>query len=169
MRIRLGNPLCHVHVRVLLATPLLFGEKLKGSLLKGSFACALTCRCLCPSPSHPTLPFPSFSNRKTTPPNPTPSPSPTDTNRNSHPFAKTTPGKNYPSVSSRIISCKLQGLARASLATCIPINLGILYYISLQAIYLRSKDSKPPTMWSRQEYTPIALAIERGNDNQLDD
>ena len=86
------------------------GEKLKGRLLKGSFgkACALTCRLLCRSLPHPpTLPTPFpfsliFHNNHPpllTPPNP----SPRDTNRNSHPFAKTTPGKNYPLVCARFL------------------------------------------------------------------
>ena len=53
------------------------GEKLKGSLLKGSFdkACALTCRFLCRSPPHPPphpppppSPFPFFSHRNPPPP-----------------------------------------------------------------------------------------------------
>ena len=66
------------------------GQKLKGRLLKGSFdkAYALTCWFLCLSLPHPTplpIPFP-FS---LTPPPRTP-------------FAKTTPGRNYPLVSARI-------------------------------------------------------------------
>ena len=82
-------------------------------MLKGSFdkACALTCRFLCRSPPHPPpspppSPFPLLSRGKPppTPPNPTPNPSPRDTNRNSHPFAKTTPGKNYPLVSAQTIA-----------------------------------------------------------------
>ena len=89
------------------------GKKLKGRLLKGSFnkACALTCRFLCLSPPPPPTPppsplphFPLFSTGKpppTTALNPTPNPSPRDTNRNSHPFAKTTAGKNYPLVAAR--------------------------------------------------------------------
>ena len=68
--------------------------------------CALTCRFLCLSPPHlPTLPSPPFSlifHRKTTTHlNPTPNPSARDTKmKNSHPFAKTTPGKNDPLVSA---------------------------------------------------------------------
>ena len=87
------------------------GEKLKGSLLKGSLdkACALTCRLLCRSlphtpPSPPPSPFSLLSTGKpppTTHLNPTTDPSPKDTNRNSHPFAKTIPGKSYPLVSAR--------------------------------------------------------------------
>ena len=42
----------------------------------------------------------------TTPLNPTPNPSPKDTTKNSHPFAKTTPGKKYPVVSARVKSSK---------------------------------------------------------------
>ena len=81
------------------------GEKLKGSLLKGSFdkARALTCRFLCrslphPPPSPPPSPFPFFSTGEppsTTHLNPTPNPSSRDTRRNLHPVARTTPGKNY--------------------------------------------------------------------------
>ena len=75
-----------------------FGEKLKGSLLKGSFdkrvridlPVPLPVPTPPPHPPHP--PFPSFSTH----PNPSPNPSPRDTNRNSHPFAKTTPSKTTP-------------------------------------------------------------------------
>ena len=96
------------------------GERQKGSLLKGSFdkACALTCRFLCRSLSHsPTSPTPfPFSlistGKPTTHLNPTPNPSPRDTSRNSHPFAKTTPGKNYPLVSARKIGSKIRGKIR---------------------------------------------------------
>ena len=71
------------------------GEKLKGSLLKGSFdkACALTRRFLCRSqpPPSPPLPFSLTFHWRTTlhhPPEPDPKPLPRDTNRNSHPLRK---------------------------------------------------------------------------------
>ena len=46
-----------------------------------------------PLPSPPHLPPPTWLRPQT--------PSPRNTNRNSHPFAKTTPGKNYPVASAR--------------------------------------------------------------------
>ena len=53
-----------------------------------------------------TFPFALIFHGKTNAPtthlNPTPNPSPKD--RNSHPFATTTPGTNYPLVSARILS-----------------------------------------------------------------
>ena len=66
---------------------------------------ALTCCFLWLSP--PPSPFPTFFHRKTTPHHP-PEPDPNrDTIRNSHPFAKTTPGKNDPLllVSARNLTC----------------------------------------------------------------
>ena len=57
-----------------------------------------------PTPHPPRLP--SLSTGKlppTTHLNPTQNPCPTDTTRSSHPFAKTTPGKNYPLVSAQSI------------------------------------------------------------------
>ena len=91
-----------------------FGEKLKGSLRKGSFdkhvRIDLPVPLPVPTPPPPPRPqplslFPRFRLEKhpppppTTPLNPTPNLSPRGTNRKSHPFAKTTPGKNYCSVS----------------------------------------------------------------------
>ena len=70
------------------------GERLKGSLLKGSLdkSVRIDLPPTLPTPS----PFASFATGKpppTTHLNPTPKPSPRDTSKNSHPFAKTTPGK----------------------------------------------------------------------------
>ena len=59
-----------------------------------------------PTP-HPPNPHPLFprSPHENPPPatrrNPTPNPSPKNTKRSSHPFAKTTPNKNYPLASAR--------------------------------------------------------------------
>ena len=93
-------------------------------------ACALTCRFLCLSPPHPpTLPTPfAFSlifQRKTTPAtplNPNLNPSPKDTNGNCHPFAKTTPGKNYPLVSARNLDISVQFFREICFLFC-PCNL----------------------------------------------
>ena len=84
------------------------GKKLKGSLPKGSAGKRVRIDLPVPlpvptPPPPPPFPFPSFATGKppsATPLNPTPNPSPRDTNGNSHPFAKTTPGKNYPLVSA---------------------------------------------------------------------
>ena len=67
-------------------------------------ACTLSCRFLClphptPHPSPPPSPCPHFpkDNHPAAPPEPTtPNPSSRNTTRNSHRFAKSTPGKNYP-------------------------------------------------------------------------
>ena len=112
-----------------------FWGETKGSLLKGSFnkACALTCHFLCRSLPHPPASpslsrFPLFSTgkpRPTTHLNPTPNRSPRDNSKNSHPFAKTTPGKNYPLVSAWSLRKKLKSCLKLRVRHCerVPVNI----------------------------------------------
>ena len=87
-------------------------EELKGRSLKGSFdkrmridlPVPLPVPNPPPPPSHSLPLFLCFQEKTpptTTPLNATSNPSPRDSNRNSHPFVKTTPGKNYPLVCAR--------------------------------------------------------------------
>ena len=70
----------------------------------------------------PPPPFPLFFTGKPAPhhpPNLTPNPFPRDTNRNLHPFAKTTPGKNYPLVSARLVHAFLNQFGYVHQDICI--------------------------------------------------